>query len=195
LQAYFTTWYGRRVTTAETRPPLDRAAIAAAALKLLDEVGLDGLSTRRLAAELGVKGPSLYWHFRSMAELRDMMADKLLNDMLPATDAYDDWRTWLAEGARAYRRAALSRRDAARVLAAARPTDARRANRFVPNVARLQAAGFSEADAWAAFMALARYAMGFALAEQGGRGADTRSEAVFEVGLNAMLDGLSLRRV
>lgn len=181
------------MTAAEIRPPLDRVAIAAAALRLLDEVGLDQLSTRRLAAELGVKGPSLYWHFRNMAELRDLMADRLLTEALPAPDAFDDWKTWLAEGARGFRRAALSCRDGARILAAARPTEARRRDRFEPNVARLQAVGFDEREAWGAFVALARYAMGFALAEQAGRGATDNSAATFELGLRAMIDGLELR--
>jgi TetR/AcrR family tetracycline transcriptional repressor len=182
------------VSAAETRPSLDRTAIVETALKVLDDVGLDQFSTRRLAAELGVKGPSLYWHFKNMAELRDLMADKLLTDALPAPDAFDDWRTWLAEGARGYRRAALSHRDGARILAGARPTENRRTNRFAPNVARLRAEGFSERDAWGAFMVLARYAMGFALAEQAGRGATENSDATFEMGLRAMIDGLELRR-
>lgn len=181
------------MTAAETRPALDRAAIVETALRLLDEVGLDQLSTRRLAAELGVKGPSLYWHFRNMAELRDLMADSLLTEVLPAPDAFGDWKTWLAEGARGFRRAALSRRDGARVLATARPTEARRRDRFGPNIARLQAEGFSDGDAWGAFVVLARYAMGFALAEQAGAGATENSTATFEMGLKAMIDGLELR--
>jgi TetR/AcrR family transcriptional regulator, tetracycline repressor protein len=194
LQAYFRPWYAGAVTAAEVRPPLDRAAIVEAALRLLDEFGLDQLSTRRLAAELGVKGPSLYWHFKNMAALHDLMADRLLTDALPSPEAFDDWKTWLTEGARAYRLAALSHRDGARILAAARPTEARRTNRFAPNIARLQAEGFSERDAWGAFMVLARYAMGFALAEQAGRGATENSTATFEMGLAAMVDGLDLRR-
>ena len=48
---------------------LDRATIVHAALRLLDEVGIDGLSTRRLAAELGIKSASLYWHFKDQGEL------------------------------------------------------------------------------------------------------------------------------
>ena len=182
------------MTAVEDRPPLDRTAIVTAALKLLDEVGLDQLSTRRLAAELGVKGPSLYWHFKNMAELRDLMADQLLTEALPPADAFDDWKAWLAEGARASRRAALSHRDGARVLASARPTESRRTNRFAPNTARLRAEGFNEREAWGAFMVLARYAMGFALAEQAGRGATENSTETFEMGLQAMLDGLDLRR-
>jgi TetR/AcrR family tetracycline transcriptional repressor len=180
---------------ASARLSLDRETIVSAALDLLDEAGLDALSTRRLARRLGVRGPSLYWHVRSMAELHDLMADQLLVQALPSTDAADDWRTWLADGARAYRRAALSRRDAARLLAMARPTEARRRDRFAPNIARLQASGFSPDDAWRAFVVLARYAMGFALAEQTGRGPSDNSAATFELGLDAMIDGLDRRRL
>ena len=176
------------------RPPLDRATIVEVAFRLLDEVGLDNLSTRKLAAELGVKGPSLYWHFKNMAELRTLMADALLAGALPAPDAPGDWRGWLAEGARGYRRAALSRRDGARLLAGARPTETRRAQRFPANIGRLQGEGFSENDARACFMVLARFAMGWALGEQAGRGPSTASEADFEFGLAAMLDGLDKRR-
>jgi TetR/AcrR family transcriptional regulator, tetracycline repressor protein len=176
------------------RPKLDRAAIVEAALGLLDEAGLDALSTRSLAAALGVKGPSLYWHFKGMAELRDAMADAVLAEALPAPDAPGDWKSWLASGARGYRRAALSRRDGARLLAGARPTEARRKLRFPANVARLEAAGFSGEDARAAFMVLARYAMGYALAEQAaGEGPTPRSEATFEFGLEAIVDGLEAR--
>ena len=182
------------VDTAVARPPLDRATIVEAAFRLLDEVGLDGLSTRKLAAMLGVKGPSLYWHFKNMAELRTLMADSLLAGALPAPDGPGDWRAWLADGARGYRRAALSRRDGARLLAGARPTDARRAQRFPANIGRLQGEGFSENDARACFMVLARFAMGFALAEQAGRGPTPASDADFELGVAAMIDGLDKRR-
>ena len=54
---------------------LERKDIVAKALELLDEVGLEGLSTRRLAAALGVKDPSLLWHFASMGELRSFGAE------------------------------------------------------------------------------------------------------------------------
>jgi TetR/AcrR family tetracycline transcriptional repressor len=182
------------VSALDSRAPLDRAAIVEAALILLDEVGLDQLSTRRLAARLGVKGPSLYWHVKNMAELRTLIADKLLSDALPDPEASGDWREWLAAGARASRRAALSRRDGARLLASARPTAERRTQRFAPNIARLQAEGFSERDARACFMVLARFAMGWALGEQAGPGPSDASEADFEFGLSAMLDGLEKRR-
>ena len=189
----------RGVSTAEIRQPpdrvpLDRDAIVEAAIDLLDAEGLDQLSTRKLAARLGVKGPSLYWHVKNMAELHTLIADRLLSDALPPPDAPGDWKTWMADGARAYRRAALSHRDGARLLASARPTPERRAQRFTANIARLQREGFSHHDARACFMVLSRFAMGWALGEQGGPGPTEASQADFEFGLAAMLDGLEARR-
>jgi len=197
LQGEFDACYAQLVSAAAPRPPLDRAAIVETALRLLDEVGLDELSTRRLAAELQVKGPSLYWHFRNMAELRDHMAETLLAAELPAAQPDprpEDWRAWMAAGARGIRRAAHSRRDGARLLTAWRPTAERRARVLPANRARLEAAGFRPDDARVAFLALARYALGWALAEQAGGGATDASSADFESGLGAMLDGLDLRR-
>ena len=52
---------------------LDRAQVVTAAIELLDEVGLDGLTLRRLAQELGVQAPALYWHFKDKQELLDQM--------------------------------------------------------------------------------------------------------------------------
>lgn len=186
-----------RVDAADSRPPLDRAVIVEAALRLLDEVGLDELSTRRLAAELGVKGPSLYWHFRNMAELRDHMAESLLGAQMPAPSPDprpEDWREWMAAGARGIRRAAHSRRDGARLISGWRPTPERRAQVLPANRARLEASGFAPEDARVAFLALARYALGWALAEDAAGGPAEGSDADFESGLAAMLDGLSLRR-
>ncbi len=41
-----------------------------AALDLLNEVGVDGLTTRKLAERLGVQQPALYWHFRNKGAAR-----------------------------------------------------------------------------------------------------------------------------
>jgi TetR/AcrR family tetracycline transcriptional repressor len=172
--------------------PLERKDIVSAALQLLDEVGLEGLTTRRLAAALGVKGPSLYWHFASMGELRAFMAEALLEEVMPAPDALPgDWRGWLAEGARGIRRAALSRRDGARVLAGARPTGQSATLSFAAMAARLEREGFAAAEARRTLTALARYALGWALGEQAQRRAPATAEADFEFGLQAMLQGLA----
>ena len=53
-----------------TRVGLDRAAVIAAALDIVDTEGLAALSMTRLAASLGIRGPSLYAHVRGQAGLR-----------------------------------------------------------------------------------------------------------------------------
>ena len=60
---------------------LDRERVVRAALALLDEVGLDGLTLRRLAQDLGVKAPALYWHVASKADLLHEMAVTMLRDL------------------------------------------------------------------------------------------------------------------
>ena len=57
---------------------LDRDVILQAALSLLDEVGMDKLSTRLLAERLGVQQPALYWHFKNKRALLDAMNGEIL---------------------------------------------------------------------------------------------------------------------
>jgi TetR/AcrR family tetracycline transcriptional repressor len=57
---------------------LDSETILEAALALLDEVGMDKLSTRLLAERLGVQQPALYWHFKNKRALLDAMSGQIL---------------------------------------------------------------------------------------------------------------------
>jgi len=173
---------------------LERKAIIEQALVLLDEVGMEGLSTRRLAAELGVKGPSLYWHFRNMRELFDFMAEALLETALPAPDAFPgDWQAWLADGARGIRRVALSHRDGARLLVSAAPTGKSTVLNPPAMTGRLQSEGFRYREAYGALMGLGRYAMGWALYEQLTPSRPANADEAFEFGLQAMIAGIALK--
>jgi TetR/AcrR family tetracycline transcriptional repressor len=105
-------------------PRLDRELVIRAALRLLDDAGLDGLTLRRLAAELDVQAPALYWHFASKQDLLDHMAHALTRPWMqgiPAASAGRPWEDWLPDAARAYRALLLSRRDGARLVASTRP--------------------------------------------------------------------------
>ena len=169
---------------------LERATIIAKALELLDEVGIEGLSNRRLAAELGVKGPSLYWHFKNMADLHSQMAEAMMAQVMPSPDPEafpGDWREWLSVGAWGLRGVALSRRDGVLILAAARPTSTNPLLSFPTMVARLEAAGFSPEASRRAIVTLGRYVMGSA------RSANAGSDADFAFGLETLLDGLQVR--
>src|SRR3954466_15873407 len=98
---------------------LQREVVVKAALALLDEVGLDGLTMRRLAAELGVQNPALYWHFKNKQDLLNQMAETMLAEAYAGVtlpDANTPWDEWLAGLARAFRGALLSHRDGSRVI-------------------------------------------------------------------------------
>jgi TetR/AcrR family transcriptional regulator, tetracycline repressor protein len=105
-------------------PRLDRDQVVRAALRLLDEAGLDGLTLRRLAAELDVKAPALYWHFANKQDLLDHMAHVMTQPWMhtiSTTAAGRPWEDWLTEVARTYRTLLLSHRDGARLVASTRP--------------------------------------------------------------------------
>ncbi|SUC32937.1 Tetracycline repressor protein class B from transposon Tn10 [Providencia rettgeri] len=53
---------------------LDKETIITAALDLLNEVGMEGLTTRKLAQKLGVEQPTLYWHVKNKRALLDALS-------------------------------------------------------------------------------------------------------------------------
>jgi TetR/AcrR family tetracycline transcriptional repressor len=181
---------------------LDRATIVRTALSLLDEVGIDGLSTRRLAAELGIKSASLYWHFKDKNELLAEMSGAMFEECLPAPNVGGgsfDWADWLAEGARAIRRTALSRRDGAQVMAHPRPKVTSGRAVFEENVKTLMRSGLADMECRLAMQTFRRYAIGSALQEQSNKGASAAAGIVgtgedgFEFGLQTFIEGLKVR--
>ncbi|MDG6108727.1 TetR/AcrR family transcriptional regulator C-terminal domain-containing protein [Dactylosporangium aurantiacum] len=101
---------------------LDRQRIVAEAVALLDAEGLDGVTTRKLAARLGVQSPTLYWHVPNKAALVTAIADAILDqefgDMAPPAP-HERWQDWLGGLAGRLRRALLAHPDGARVVSAA----------------------------------------------------------------------------
>src|SRR5581483_2652572 len=61
---------------AAVRTPLTRDAIVEAALRVLDRDGVDRLSMRRVAAELGTAAGALYWHVANKEELLVLLVDR-----------------------------------------------------------------------------------------------------------------------
>lgn len=102
--------------------------IVRAALALLNEIGLEQLTLRRLATELNIQAPTLYWHFKSKEELIDAMATLILAEgtpkMIPAKKTAD-WKAWVGTFGQGLRNVLLKYRDGARVVAGSRLTDTR----------------------------------------------------------------------
>jgi len=146
-----------------------RDEIVAAALALLDEAGLDGLTLRRLADRLGIRAPTLYWHVRDKRELLDLVASAIMDQALAGwrePRPGQAWWDWLAGRARVMRSALLAHRDSAMILAGNRPT-----GQALPGIERqlqaLTGAGFSPPDAMLALQALNAYVIGEVLDTQG----------------------------
>jgi AcrR family transcriptional regulator len=149
--------------------PLTREHVVRAALKLLDEVGLDGLTVRRLADDLGVQNPALYWHFRDKHELLDEMASTVIGDafatLQPPADRAD-WRGVVWGIAQAFRRAMLACRDGARLIAGA---DLMREDHLAgldQAVRHLMDAGFTGIEAFAGILAAVHYTIGTTFQQQ-----------------------------
>lgn len=102
------------------KPLLSRERIVETASALVDAEGLDAVSTRRLAAELGVSGPSLYNHFRNKDEILDAVADAVsarVDLSMFREDDPRDWRTALHDYAVSYRAALTAHPHTVPVLA------------------------------------------------------------------------------
>jgi TetR/AcrR family tetracycline transcriptional repressor len=97
------------------------------AIQLLQEVGLDGLTLRRLATELGISAPTLYWHVKDKRELLDLMSEQMVRmarEKMPPFPPDLPWDEKIAEGMRRQYEAIIGYRDGARVVAGNRPTEA-----------------------------------------------------------------------
>ena len=70
---------------------LSKSAVIDGALRLADSAGLETLTIRRLAADLGVTPMALYWHFRGKDELLDGLADRLRGEIGAPLDPAVPW--------------------------------------------------------------------------------------------------------
>jgi len=148
---------------------LDRQAVVRTALRVLDKTGLDGLTVRKIASELNVQAPALYWHFKNKQELLDEMATTVFADSvrelgLPREDL--SWSAWASELARGLRQTLLRYRDGARMFSGRYLTDS---SLYAPMEAALQKfteSGFSLPDAANALNTMYCYVIGFTIEEQ-----------------------------
>jgi len=161
------------------RQPIARDHIVAAAFKLLDEAGMEGVTLRKVACTLGIRAPSLYWHFKSKQALVDAMADAMIVDVARHIPEGQPWRQTLLQIAREFRTAFKARRDGARVYAGTFLATENVLRVGEASIAALVAAGASVRLAATAPMDLVYYTMGFVIEEQSWPG-DGSMEALGE---------------
>jgi TetR/AcrR family tetracycline transcriptional repressor len=111
-----------RVLRNSRQPLLRRDAIVAAALQVLDREGYTHLTLRRVAAELDVQAPAIYWHIKDKTELVDYMAEAILQkqfkDLTPRRDD-EQWQEWLVDVMKQLRGAMWLYRDGGRIVTGA----------------------------------------------------------------------------
>ncbi|WP_307631192.1 TetR/AcrR family transcriptional regulator [Streptomyces turgidiscabies] len=201
------------------KPLLSTDLIVEAARALVDAEGLAALSTRRLAAELGVSGPSLYNHFRTKDQILEAVADSVSVQvdlsMFERGEGAPDWRTALRDWAMSYRAALRDHPNIVPVLARGpgrRPAGLRLADAVYGCMVE---AGWPPAQATSIGALMRYFVMGSALGSFAGGFVDDESaydpadyphlgqahllseqqekidERAFETGLRALLDGLT----
>jgi AcrR family transcriptional regulator len=154
----------RKTERQRKRRPLDQAQVVRAALALLDEIGLDKLTMRRLAARLGVKAASLYRHVRNKEELLALLGDEI-SAQIPFAEPEGSWRDQLATMAWNVRRGLLAHRDAARVLASTPPVGPRRLRHVEAVLRALRGSGLTDQEAARAAYHLNNFVTEFAADE------------------------------
>jgi TetR/AcrR family transcriptional regulator, tetracycline repressor protein len=174
---------------------LDPSVIVGVAWALVERDGVDALTTRTLAAALGVKSPALYWHVPSMTALHSLMVERMLTESIRDPKDGELWDDWLRDVGMAQRRNFLSHRDSGRIIAVAPPTEVTRTHVMPMLTAPLVEAGFSPADAAAAAGTLASFILGWVIYEQSTEANAYIASMVdlaagFDYGLTALIAGL-----
>jgi TetR/AcrR family transcriptional regulator, tetracycline repressor protein len=175
-----------------------RDEVLQAALDLLDEVGLDDLTVRRLAERLDVAPSALYRHFASKSALVDAMVEAIVSAAGAEGEPHPDveWAVRVHTIAAGMRRMMLSRRDGARLLttyATPGPTAIEAFERFT---AVLGDAGLGVAAARRAVDTVVCYVNGFTIEEQTrrptnpARRTSAERDEDFHAGLDLIISGV-----
>lgn len=91
-------------------------AIVSEAIRLLNEAGIDGVSLRPLAARLGIKAPSLYWHFRDKSALLAAIIERIFEEGLRSVPSHRHWQDWMRGFGRAMWDTQATTRDFTRLV-------------------------------------------------------------------------------
>jgi AcrR family transcriptional regulator len=146
--------------SASGRGSLSRAAILRAALHVADRDGFNGLTIRKVAAELGVSPMALYRHFRNKDEIVDGLVDAVVGEYDVTNHEEASACDWLRETFRLMHQALCEHPGIIPLLggAALPGTNATEVMEHV--LAVLRKSGLGEAEAALLFYTLMGYTIG-----------------------------------
>ncbi|SER26369.1 transcriptional regulator, TetR family [Lentzea xinjiangensis] len=143
---------------------LSREAIVRKALQVLDEHGLQKLSMRKLAAELGAAPMSLYWHVPTKDALMELCLDEVFGELEPP-DPDVDWETALRGMMHSMRHLALRHPWWVKTIGEYMSIGPNAVGTADAMLEPMRNAGFSAVDASQSVSTLSSFVIGFALAE------------------------------
>jgi len=130
------------------RPRLSKEAVVDQALAIADADGLEALTIRRLANQLGVTPMAFYWHFRNKEALLAGVADRLWGEIDADVDPDADWPAQLRRIMESLVRVLRAHRCASQVLASSEKLNNDAALRVTETTLEvLRRAGFDPAAA------------------------------------------------
>jgi len=148
---------------------INRDMVTQAGLKLLNEIGLEQLTLRRLAIELNVQAATIYWHFKSKEDLIDEMATTVLTEgagnLLPRRNS-SDWRVWASTFGEGLRVTLMAYQDGARMVSGTRFTTTKPLLTTEKIGAQLVASGFSVRATAVLLSTILNYTLSFVMEEQ-----------------------------
>jgi AcrR family transcriptional regulator len=156
-------------TRAKTREKLTKDRIVTAALRLMDAEGLEAVTMRRVAREVGVEAMSLYHHVADKDDLLDAIcAHVMASFRVPDRDGRP-WDVRAREGAREWRRILKSHPNVVALFAErSKPVadiDALRPMEFALSL--IMETGMSDRDAVLVFNVIGGFIMGSVMMEVG----------------------------
>lgn len=150
------------------RTNLSRELIARTALAMTDEVGLAGLSMRKLGSELGVEAMSLYHYVENKADLLDAILACLFAEIdLPVDVSEHDWESAIRRGMLAFRDVLIGHQGALELFSS-RPATGQAAFDVVRwSCGRFEAVGLDIVESSHALHFAVSFVMGHVASEQG----------------------------
>ena len=148
----------------QPREPVTRERALTTALAIADAEGIDALTMRRLARELGIEAMSLYHHVSSKGDILDGICD-LVMGQIEVPPAGTDWKTAMRHRAQSAHRVLLAHPWAATLVTSRINIGIGMTRYLEATFGRLMDGGFSVTGALDAWHALDSHIYGFTLQE------------------------------
>jgi TetR/AcrR family tetracycline transcriptional repressor len=155
------------MASADVVPKVSRDAIVRTALRLLEAEGPEGLSMRKVGAACGIRGPSLYWHFKNKDELLDELVDSALAGV-DTGNPDEPWVDQVTTIARSLRGVLRAHPGLATIVPTRLALGPNALAKIEAGIAAGRRAGFAPRLAGATYYAVTTFVVGFVLQEHSG---------------------------